>query len=74
TYNNFDIHTNNINQLLYQGNVGTSVEASIDHRLFSEEGRKDVAKDFFITGNAIKSITDAIVKESQTYRRHRQKL
>ncbi|MDR1008401.1 MAG: hypothetical protein LBL65_07595, partial [Campylobacteraceae bacterium] len=45
TYNNFDIHTNNINQLLYQGNVGTSVEASIDHRLFSEEGRNSIKED-----------------------------
>jgi hypothetical protein len=51
---------------LYEGSVGTSVEATVDHRFFSESGRKDIAKDFFVTSNLIKSVADAILKESQT--------
>jgi hypothetical protein len=51
---------------LYEGSVGTSVEASIDHRLLSEEGRKDIAGDFFVTGNLASSILDAITKGSQS--------
>jgi hypothetical protein len=63
---NLNRDTDNQINKLYEGSVGTSVDASIDHRLFSEEGRKEIAKDFFVTSNLANSIFDAITKESQS--------
>ncbi|MDR0423156.1 MAG: hypothetical protein LBH46_01040, partial [Rickettsiales bacterium] len=58
--------TNNINKQLYDTSTGVSVEATLDHKLLSEDGIKDIAGDFFITGNLANFIFNAITKESQS--------
>ncbi|MDR1285326.1 MAG: hypothetical protein LBJ88_03900, partial [Campylobacteraceae bacterium] len=55
--------TNNINQLLYQGDIGTSVEASIDHRFFSEEGKESIKEDFHKSENLIGAVKDVIQED-----------
>jgi hypothetical protein len=51
--NNINKDANSQINKLYEGSVGTSVEASIDHRLLSEEGRKDIAKDFEVVADKL---------------------
>jgi hypothetical protein len=51
---------------LYEGSVGTSVEASIDHRLLSEEGRKSIKEDIETTSNFISILANTISKESMS--------
>lgn len=41
-------------------NVGTSVQASIDHRMFTEEGREEIKKDFVDSKNHMQEIGQAI--------------
>jgi hypothetical protein len=47
---------------LYEGSIGTSVDASIDHRFFSEEGRKDIKEDIKTTSNFISLLVSTALK------------
>ncbi|MDR0579113.1 MAG: hypothetical protein LBG21_00710 [Campylobacteraceae bacterium] len=60
TYGNINTQTNQ----LYEGSIGTSVEASIDHRFFSEEGRDSIKEDFYKTGKMADAISDIIEKDN----------
>jgi filamentous hemagglutinin len=62
--NSLNRDTNSQINKLYEGSVGTSVEASIDHRLLSEEGRKSIKEDFYKSGNLIGAVRDVITEKS----------
>jgi hypothetical protein len=56
--------TNKQTNLLYEGSVGTSVDASLDHRLLTEEGRASIKEDFKKSEILLGVIKDTITKES----------
>ncbi|MDD3325330.1 MAG: hypothetical protein PHN38_09460 [Sulfurospirillaceae bacterium] len=45
---------------LYAGSVGTSVSATLDHRLLTEDGRKLIAQDFVKTGMLLDTINQVV--------------
>ncbi|NCD00308.1 MAG: hypothetical protein EOL95_11495 [Bacteroidia bacterium] len=55
--------TSKVNKELYSGSVGTSVEATLDHRLLTEDGRKQIAEDVKKASNAFSAMGDAITKD-----------
>ncbi len=55
--------TDNITNELYNTDTGMSVDATIDHRLFTEDGRKDIKEDFKRTEILAESIADVITEE-----------
>jgi len=50
--------TSKVNKDLYSGSVGTSVTATLDHRLLSEDGWKLIAQDFVKTGMMLDTIKE----------------
>lgn len=56
--------TTKVSKELYEGNVGTSVSATLDHRLLSEEGRKEIAEDFLKTGMMVDIIQQIATNET----------
>ncbi len=55
--------TTKVNKDLYSGSVGTSVTATLDHRLLTEDGRKQIAEDVKKASNALSAMGDAITKD-----------
>jgi len=55
--------TSKVNKELYSGSVGTSVTATLDHRLLTEDGRKQIAEDVKKASNAFSAMGDAITKD-----------
>lgn len=56
--------TTKVNKDLYSGNVGTSVTATLDHRLLSEDGWKLIAQDFVKTGMMLDTINQIASNET----------
>ena len=56
--------TSKVNKDLYSGSVGTSVTATLDHRLLTEDGRKQIAEDIERTKRLGEAIGDVATKES----------
>jgi len=54
--------TENINKDLYSSNTGTKVDATLDTRLLTEEGRKQIAEDYIKTT----FITNALLEAATT--------
>jgi filamentous hemagglutinin len=65
--NKIDRDTNAITQELYKGEVGTSVEASFDHRLLSKEGRDSIKEDIETTKQFANIIEKTITEESMSF-------
>ena len=55
--------TSKINKDLYSGSVSTSVTATLDHRLLTEDGRKQIVEDVKKASNALSAMGDAITKD-----------
>ena len=56
--------TQAINKTLTDVSAGTSVQASIDHRMFSEEGRKEIKEDFQKSGDFVNAIGDIVTTDA----------
>ena len=49
-----------LNKQLYQGSVSSSVDATLDHRFFSEGGREEIATDYKEMPQNMKTIADTL--------------
>jgi len=56
--------TSKVNKDLYSGSVGTSVTATLDHRLLSEDGWKLIAQDFVKTGMLLDTINQVVSNQT----------
>ena len=55
--------TTQVNKDMLSIDVSTSVDATLDHRVFSEEGRKDIKEDFERTKRLGQAISDVATKD-----------
>lgn len=56
--------TSKVKKDLYSGNVSTSVTATLDHRLLSEDGWKLIAQDFVKTGMLLDTINQVVSNQT----------
>ena len=49
-----------LNKPLYQGSISSSVDATLDHRFFSEDGRQKIATDYKEMPQNMKTIADTL--------------
>jgi filamentous hemagglutinin len=64
--NKINRDTSAITQELYKGEAGTSVEASLDHRLLSKNGQNSIKEDIQTTKQVVKIIEKTITEESMS--------